>query len=344
MHYDVDIGTKLEGFEITGRLGSGGAGSVFRARRISDGKDVALKTLTANTVVNEEIHKRFIREISVAQKLNHGNIVAYDHCGVDENVLFYTMELVPWGTLGEVLARKGRLSFDEAIECALHIARGLEYLHQAHIVHRDLKPANIFLSDDGRLKIGDFGLARDLGSSRLTIDGFTVGTAKYLSPEQAMGKSEIDGRTDLYALGCLLFEMLAGRPPFVNSVPGPVNSHEIMGKHVREKPPLVSDLVPGCPPALTTLVDRLLAKNAADRPQSATDLCETLESLLKHPESSGNATSTDSANVETLAPETLTSRLRGRDAEQRKLNYGALAAIVVVIIAGVAIAVVRSRG
>ena len=102
------------------------------------------------------------------------------------------MELVPWGTLGEVLARKKRLPWRDAVECGIDICRGLSHLHDSNIVHRDLKPANIFLSDDGRLKLGDFGLARDLESLRLTLQGFTVGTAKYLAPEQAMAKDDIE--------------------------------------------------------------------------------------------------------------------------------------------------------
>jgi len=234
MHHDMNIGSKLEHFEITGRLGSGGAGAVFRARNLNDGKEYALKTLTSETTINEEIHKRFVREISVAQKLKHENIVAYDYCGFDENVLYYTMELVPWGSLSDVLAKKKKLPWRDATECGIDICRGLEHLHQSNIVHRDLKPANIFLSDDGRLKIGDFGLARDLDSVRLTVEGFTFWTAKYLAPEQAMAKN-IDGRTDLYALGCLVFEMLTGRPPFISENQGSqaLIFRDMMGKHVK---------------------------------------------------------------------------------------------------------------
>lgn len=208
MSHAVAIGTKLGPYEILGVLGSGGAGTVYRATDEKSGAEIALKTLMPSTVLSEEIHKRFVREISVAQKLKHENVVAYYDCGLHEEVLYYTMELVPWGSLGEVLTLKKALPWREAVECGIHICGGLEHLHEQGVVHRDLKPANIFLSDDGRLKLGDFGLARDLDSGRLTLDGLTVGTAKYLAPEQAMAEDDIDGRTDLYALGCLLFEML----------------------------------------------------------------------------------------------------------------------------------------
>lgn len=344
MHHDLTIGSKIEHFEITGRLGSGGAGTVFRARNLNDEKEYALKTLTSETAINEEIHKRFVREISVAQKLNHANIVAYDHCGFDENVLYYTMELVPWGSLGDVLERKKKLNWRDAIECGIEICRGLEYLHQSNIVHRDLKPANIFLSDDGRLKIGDFGLARDLDSVRLTVEGFTVGTAKYLAPEQAMAKS-IDARTDLYALGCLMFEMLTGRPPFVseNQSSQPQIFRDLMGKHVKQKPPLVSEFVSDCPSRLTSLVDKLLAKSANDRPNSAAEVATTLESILNPTETSSVA---EGQIVEKPLQDanSLTSRLVESEIPDRKVNkVGILVAIAVVVVGVIIAFVMQSR-
>jgi len=350
MHHDMNIGSKLEHFEITGRLGSGGAGAVFRARNLNDGKEYALKTLTSETTINEEIHKRFVREISVAQKLKHENIVAYDYCGFDENVLYYTMELVPWGNLSDVLAKKKKLPWRDAAECGIDICRGLEHLHQSNIVHRDLKPANIFLSDDGRLKIGDFGLARDLDSMRLTVEGFTVGTAKYLAPEQAMAKA-VDGRTDLYALGCLLFEMLTGRPPFIseNQASQALIFRDMMGKHVKQKPPLVSDFVSGCPPQLTSLVDQLLAKSADDRPSSAAEVATTLESILNPTENPSEVTGQIAMagqipGESVQEAKSLTSRLVENDSSDRKINkVGILIALAVVIIGTVILAVSQSQ-
>ncbi len=324
MHYDVHVGSKLGQYEITGELGRGGAGTVFKARSLVDGKVCALKTLTSSTVFNEEIHKRFVREISVAQRLQHENIVAYYDCDVDENVLFYAMELVPWGSLGDLLSRRQILPWREAVECGVEICNGLEYLHQNDIVHRDLKPVNIFLSDDGHLKLGDFGLARDLGADCLTVSGLTVGTAKYLAPEQAMAKDVIDGRTDLYALGCLLFEMIAGRPPYISDVPGTAtNFMELMGKHVKAPVPSVLDFAPNCPQRLAALITQLLAKRVEDRPESAAIVATMLQSILTDAKVDSNLVqSDDDSPVE--EPKSLTRRLVENDPMERKVNVRAM--------------------
>jgi len=342
LSHSVNIGSRLGNFEIVGRLGSGGAGAVFRARNQMDGREYALKTLTAGTVVNEEIHKRFIREISVAQKLKHENVVAYDDCGLHEEILFYTMELVPWGSLADVLARKRHLPWRDVVACGIDICRGLEHLHQAGIVHRDLKPANIFLSDDGRLKLGDFGLARDLGAVRLTIDGQTVGTAKYLAPEQAMAKPDIDGRTDLYALGCILFELLAGRPPFVNDDPYAHTSYfQLMEKHVEAPPPRVTDFVRDCPDSLSDLIDQLLAKAPAHRPQSAGCLIESLTAILADPQAKLHTTTEVELPIAT--PQSLTERLQADSSPAPKVNTRALIAILGLAILGLVALLVVSR-
>ncbi|MCG8584358.1 MAG: serine/threonine protein kinase, partial [Pirellulales bacterium] len=251
MGQTATVGSKLGRYEIEKLLGAGGAGSVFRAKDTESGQHVALKTLMPGTVVNEEIHKRFVREISVAQKLDHENVVTYYECGLEDGILYYTMDLVAWGSLGDVLGQRHRLPWREAAEAGVHICQGLTHLHEQGVVHRDLKPANIFVSDDGSLKLGDFGLARDLDAGRLTLDGQTVGTAKYLAPEQAMAEEKIDGRTDLYALGCLLFEMIAGRPPFVIddhfTHRATANYMELMKMHVEDKPPSLGEFAPSCP-------------------------------------------------------------------------------------------------
>ncbi len=350
MAQDVVVGSKLGDFEIVGTLGSGGAGTVFRAKNLSNGKEYALKTLMPGTVVNEEIHKRFVREITVAQKLKHENVVAYDDCGLHEDILFYTMELVPWGSLNDVLARTSRLPWREAAECAEHVCRGLQHLHDAGIVHRDLKPANIFLSDDGRLKLGDFGLARDLGSVRLTLDGQTVGTAKYLAPEQAMAK-EVDGRTDLYALGCILFEMLAGRPPFVDDDPYAGSNYVVlMQKHVEEKPPSVNDFGVQCPPDLAQLIDDLLSKDPEDRPDTAQEVAEQLNRMLgksskaaAQSEDKGHDKGSESSEaLQETEEQSLTERLQAGAAPERTLNVKALVVVCIIVLAVIVIAVVSN--
>lgn len=340
----VGVGSTLGDYQLLAVLGVGGAGSVYRALQLSTGTEVALKTLMAGTVNNEEIQKRFVREISVAQKLKHDNVVNYFDCELHESVLFYTMELVPWGSLADVLKRKNVLGWREAVECAIHICQGLEHLHGHSVIHRDLKPANIFLSDDGRLKLGDFGLARDLDATRLTVQGHTVGTAKYLAPEQAMAKEDIDGRTDLYAVGCILFEMLAGRLPFVGRHQDAMaNFMDLMGQHVEDRPPRVRDFSPNCPAALDVLVDRLLEKQAVSRPTSAAEVAFELQELLQDPERQPVQTSIAAQTAPAsaaAAPLSLTERLMD-GTPQRSLNKNRLIAlflIVVLIIVAIAVA------
>lgn len=330
-----EIGSRIGPFEITGRLGAGGAGTVYRAVDKVGHREVALKTLTPETRPNEAIHRRFIREIEIAQRLNNPFIVAYDDCGVEGGVLYYTMELVQWGSLADVLTNRQKLSWREAAECGTQICVGLAYLHECGIIHRDLKPDNIFLSDDGRLKLGDFGLARDLCGLRLTSVGVTVGTIKYMSPEQAMARQDLDGRVDLYALGCILFEMLAGRPPFINDRPNDKSTFEIFKKHVNQKPPRVDEFVPDCPRAFSDLLDQLLAKRPGKRPKTASEVSQRLEKILAEPDASKSGITTMDRKK---GSRSLTERLRGvsNARSTAKIAVIVIAIIVTVLIAALA--------
>lgn len=337
----VQVGDRLGQYEIVDVLGAGGAGEVFRAKDTEQGNEVALKTLMPGTVVNEEIQKRFVREIAVAQKLDHENVVSYHECGLHEDILFYTMDLVAWGSLGETLTRRHTLPWREAAECAIHICNGLQHLHDQGVIHRDLKPANIFVSDDGQLKLGDFGLARDLESNRLTLEGQTVGTAKYLAPEQARAESGIDGRTDLYALGCLLFELIAGRTPFVSEQTYQTSNYmELMKQHVEVPAPSLSDFAPGCPPALVSLVAQLLAKDRQQRPASAAEVAQRLQDILDNPDEEATPTAETPQETDQQQPApSLTERLVQGGPPEREVNVKALVAILVVVVIGIVIAV-----
>ncbi len=280
---EVGIGTKLGPYVITRQIGEGGAGTVFVA---SDPKkksvEVAIKVMRPEAEEIEETHARFIREITVAQKLNDPHIVAYHDCGVEDGILYFVMQYLPWGSLDSVLHRRRTLSWRETCECGIQIARGLHHFHEHGMLHRDLKPANIFLSDDGRLKIGDFGLARDLNSPTLTQAGTAIGTANYLAPEQAMGDVSIDERADLYALGCNLFQCVAGYPPFdYPESRGIPTLLEMMRRHIEDSPPQLSAIAPVCPPDLCLLVDKLLAKNRNERPASADEVINHLQAILE---------------------------------------------------------------
>ena len=229
----------------------------------------------------EELHARFIREITVAQKLDDPHIVAYRDCGVEDGVLYFAMQYLPWGSLDSVLDHRHTLPWPEACECGIQICRGLHHFHEHGIMHRDLKPANIFLAEDGNLKLGDFGLARDIDSPMLTVAGTAVGTANYLPPEQALGDSSIDERADLYALGCNLFQCIAGYPPFAypDSI-ATTTLMEMMRRHIEDSPPSLLEISPTCPTDLSLLVERLLEKSRDERPASAAEVIVHLQAIL----------------------------------------------------------------
>lgn len=315
-------------------MGEGTAGAVHRARHRETGEVVALKLLHNANAENEDVQKRFVREMSILQRLEHPNVVRMIDCGLHEDLLYYAMDLVPYGTLKDVLARRGRLPWRDAAECAAQIATALDYLHGASVVHRDLKPGNVFVSDDGRLKLGDFGLARDAEAIGLTIEGFTVGTCRYMSPEQIRGTGTISGRSDLYALGCLLFEMLTGRVPYDGAT-----MIEIFDQHLERTPPSVRDSIPDCPEALDRLVSRMLAKDPADRPASAADVLVELEGILADPERAADVSS-DSNAEEPASPPSLTERLvSGPSAvEAPGASWGFIVGVIVALVLLVVVA------
>jgi serine/threonine protein kinase len=167
------------------------------------------------------------------------------------------------------------LPWREAVECAIQVCAALEHAHEIGVIHRDLKPANLFLAENGNVKVGDFGLARDLNSTRLTLEGQTVGTCRYMPPEQIAGEANLTGAVDLYALGCILYEMLVGRTPF--------DGHsivEIFESHLNETPTPPAELVRNCPGDLSDLVMQLLAKSPQDRPASAAAVRAALMDIL----------------------------------------------------------------
>ena len=280
--HEVGVGTKLGPYVISRQIGQGGAGTVFVADE-SDNQtgEVAIKVMRPEAEEIEEIHARFIREITVAQKLDDPHIVAYRDCGVEDGVLYFAMQYLPWGSLDTVLHRRHTLSWQETCECGIQIARGLHHFHEHGMLHRDLKPANIFLSEDGRLKLGDFGLARDFGSPMLTAAGTAVGTANYIAPEQAIGDLSIDRRADLYALGCNLYQCVAGHPPFAYPDSGEMTTlMEMMRRHIEDPPPRLSELAPSCPADFCLLVEALLAKDRNERPVSAAEVVTRLQAIV----------------------------------------------------------------
>jgi serine/threonine protein kinase len=245
-------------------LGVGTVGTVYKVADAKTGQTAALKILLPQVTQDPTISHRFTREIEILERLSHPNVVAFYASGKHDGRWYYVMELVDGGSLKNLLGRKGALAWQDAVEIGWQVCSALQHLHNNGVIHRDLKPANLFFTKDGKVKLGDFGIALDTAGAELTQTGLTVGTYMYMSPEQIRGERSIDYKTDLYALGCLLYEMLTGRPPFQGE-----NFARIFDQHLKSVAPPVTTFAHDCPPELGELVDQLLAKDPDKRPFNA---------------------------------------------------------------------------
>ena len=259
-----DIHRLIGPFMVEQKLGVGGMGIVYKATYIKNGAGVALKVLPLVLTANPKLVERFDREMAILKKLKHPRIVQFYGGGSQDGQHFYAMEFIDGGSLADLLKDKGRLPWQQVIDFGVQIAEALEYAHEHGVVHRDLKPANLFLGKDGKLRLGDFGIARDSDATALTATGSTVGTQAYMAPEQITGKQPISNKTDLYALGCVLFEMLTGHVPFLGAA-----SMEVLLKHINEPPPRIRTEVLDCPVFLEQIVHQLLEKSPDNRPHDA---------------------------------------------------------------------------
>ncbi len=263
-------------FELLEKLGEGGMGVVYRARYVGNDRIVAIKLLPEEVAKNPTICARFDRELEILTQLRHPNIV---HCfgGTTESKQrYYAMELVEGGTLGELLRTKGSFTWDHVVEYGIQMCAALQYAHDKGVIHRDIKPGNFLITKSGKLKLSDFGLATIVAGQRLTTAGKTAGTFLYMAPEQIRGRPPLSNRTDLYALGCVLFELLTGKPPFDAEAPAGV-----LHKHLKEPPPRVSSQLMNCPPELDRLVNDLLQKDPELRPASAAEVERRLHAILR---------------------------------------------------------------
>lgn len=298
--FEIRPGTVIaERFTVEDTLGAGGSAVVYGARdRVLD-RRVALKLLGESESSQVDV-TRFEREIRLTARLVHPSIVPLFDSGWHAGRLYYVMPAIAGTTLRGVLAAQGRLPLHHALRLTGDVAEALAYAHAFGVVHRDIKPENIF-SANGRAIVADFGIAqsvhRESVTQSLTEDGITVGTVAYMSPEQAMGERTLDGRADLYSLGCVLFELLFGSPPFRGTT-----SMNVLAQHIGAAPEVAKHL-PDAPAALVRLIERMLAKDPATRPADAAEVIEVIDmiTLRRAPRASGATRSDPSLADSSLA-------------------------------------------
>jgi eukaryotic-like serine/threonine-protein kinase len=268
-----DLGGRTLGgrYRVEGELGRGGMAKVYRGTDSVLGRPVAVKVLSPQYAQDANFVTRFRREAQAAARLNHPNLVQVYDTGSDDGVHYIVMEYVEAKTLADYLTGGGRIMPERAVELAEAVCDALSVAHAQGVIHRDVKPANIMVTRDGHVKVTDFGIARVTTNETVEQTAAVLGTASYLSPEQAQGGA-IDQRSDLYSLGCVLYEMLTGQPPFTADSPVAVAS-----KHVLEQPIPPSKLNPDISPQLDAVAMRALAKNPDNRYQTAAEMKEDLE-------------------------------------------------------------------
>ena len=264
-------------YEIRGKIGSGGMGIVYLGWDARLNRQVAIKTLWPALAENPEARERFVREARAAAAISHPNVTQIYDIGEDDGRVYFAMEYLEGETLQQMLIRQGGIAAGEAISLARQAARGLKAAEERGIIHRDIKPSNLVLTNDGTLKVTDFGLAKhQVADSSLTMQGQFIGTPDYISPEQAQGET-LDARSDIYSLGATLFEMLGGRPPFIGATPVAV-----VVQHLREPVPSLRHANPEVPVPLAALIQRMLAKRPGARPQGYDELIAQLDRIESH--------------------------------------------------------------
>lgn len=274
---------KIGEYQVLQELGIGGMGAVYKAQHIRMERIVAIKVLNQSALETEEAIGRFHREVKTSAKLDHPNLIRSFDAGESDGLHFLVMEYVDGTDLEQLVEQKGVIPPEQAIAYIKQAGEGLAYVHREGIVHRDIKPANLMLDRDGRIKIGDLGLASmrsaegidSRAETGLTHTDTVMGTAAYMAPEQAMRLRDADARADIYSLGCTLFYMLTRREPYVGD-----SFVEVVVAHREEPIPSIRDINPNVSPALDAVCRRMMAKKPADRYQSVEEAVEELEAAL----------------------------------------------------------------
>lgn len=270
------VGRQVGDFLIEERIGRGGMSVVYRAHQHSVNRDVALKVIVLNPD-QDEFRRRFAQEAKLVATLEHIHILPiYDYGIIEGDIAYLAMRLLRGGSLSQLLA-EGPLTLDQTADIFTQIGRGLSYAHRRNVIHRDLKPSNIMLDDAGNAYLTDFGLAKLVGDNvDMTKSGNIVGTPAYMSPEQLRGES-VDGRSDIYSLGVVLYHMLTGQAPFESSESNVIS---VIYQHLEKQPRLPSDLNPTIPSGAEVVVLRALAKEPGDRYQSVDEMVRDLNESL----------------------------------------------------------------
>ena len=269
MTTEANIPERIGPYRIESVLGVGGMGQVYRAIG-PDGGLVALKLVKPDLARDETFRKRFAREARIAQQVSHPNVVPVLDTGEENGIPYLAQRFVGNGNLADRIQQDSQLKLDVLVTICDQVAGGLDALHENGLVHRDVKPANILLDETGTAFITDFGLAKDSQGSLLTRPGQALGSLDYMSPEQIRSE-EVSAATDVYSLGCVIWECLVGAPPFADR-----QGMRVLWAHLQDIPPNPCERRPDVPPAVGEAVLRAVAKDPADRPQSAGEFARLL--------------------------------------------------------------------
>jgi serine/threonine-protein kinase len=289
------IDDRLGKWLIHNEIGHGGMGRVYLAQEEGSGRRAALKVLSPQLAQEAGFLTRFQREIETLSQLSHPNIVRFYEAGLENGLYFYAMEYVEGESLESLLEKRGRLPWTEVLDIALKICPALKHCHDHGIIHRDLKPANVLTTHDGAVRLTDFGIAKVFAQGHLTATGGVVGTAEYLSPEQAAGKP-VTKRSDLYSLGTVLYTLLIGRPPFQGE-----SFLDLLHKHRYAQFDLPRKILPELPYEIDEVVCQLLEKDPAKRPPDCLVLSRQLDLIRRKLERKANPTRVGASDEGTLA-------------------------------------------
>jgi eukaryotic-like serine/threonine-protein kinase len=328
------VGTQLGGrYRLDAQIGTGGMSTVYRAFDATLERPVAVKLMHREIAADGQQLERFRREARAVAQLSHPHVVGVIDAGEDDGRPFIVLEYVEGETLKDRIRRCGRLPIDEALAYAIEIARALGAAHARGIVHRDIKPQNVLIDEEGSAKVTDFGIARSLDEEGLTADGRVLGTTDYVSPEQALGH-DVNGQSDLYSLGIVLFEMLTGDVPFHGE-----NQVSVAMKHVREDIPDIQILRPEVSASLAAVLDEMTCKELDRRYRDAISLVGDLEEVLAI-ETARSGRSTGEA---TAVLRTLPGSARRRVPLRLRWRMPALGLAVVLVVIGIAIALLLNE-